>query len=212
MEHHLNYNTELRANLQHAGQPSTPELNDEFYRRMMLGDLDAKQQLIVRNTALVIAIIESYLHSNPQYEYLRDEFIGDAFLRLVDVIDRLSKSKLHPKSSVSCCLSGMVPNVILNTVAGAPVIRSNYRATQPAPAVVSATNIDIPTAETGCDDLRDLIDTCCNTDQDRQLIALREEGYTYPEIANLTGSPRRTVINHVHAIRDKVYQCLSESS
>jgi DNA-directed RNA polymerase specialized sigma24 family protein len=213
MEHHLKYDTELVACIR--TQPSTPEINVELQRQMLLGDVTAQEELALRNLPLAVSLVSAFLRATPQYTYLRDDLIGDSFLALVTAVEQLKTLPIGKAINPTNYVSRTVRNSIKATVLAAPVIRSHKHATQQnIPVTVSIDDAAVAVADPAvdCSDLRDVIDTCCETDHDREFTALREAGHTYSEIASLTRVPRRTVINHVHAVRDKVYQCLKESS
>jgi hypothetical protein len=57
-------------------------------------------------------------------------------------------------------------------------------------------------------DMQDLIDSCCQTDADKHLIALREAGYTYAEIARSTHTSISTVYNNFKTIEARVMKKL----
>jgi DNA-directed RNA polymerase specialized sigma24 family protein len=205
----LNYNTELVKNLRDNYRPGSALTNAELHARALANDQAAREELVGGNASLVITIVNRYLSTNPQHEHLQDELVGDALLALVVAI----YTATSPIRNVTGYFSHVIQHSILATVIAAPTIRACRGAKYAVPEVTNTYPDEaVSRSEQSTHDMRELIDACCDTEQDRQIVALREVAHTYDAIVVLTGLARGTIERRIHTIRDRVYKCLREST
>jgi RNA polymerase sigma factor (sigma-70 family) len=192
----VKYNTELVSNMKAVCE--TPD-NDALYA--LLPDEEAHQRMITGNMLMVVSIVDDYLKSNTDFEYLRDDLTSEAFLALTRAVNTLPATTLT-REGPTAYMSKSIRNAI-------------HKAARHAPYQSSETDLSKRTMGTRFDtvavvDEADQIKSACETPLDRELVRLRKDGYTFPEIAQLVGIPRRTVIDNFHAIRARYEEHVKE--
>ena len=201
----MRYNHELNGNLRAAcNKAGTVTENNRLYPLVASGDAEAREQMIVNNMPLALTLVESYLASRPQYVHLQDDISAEAFLRVVEVVNLFATGRkiTNPTSY----LSRSIRRHIRASVQQASFIRSPHGEQPPCVSTERDTSkvmLGVRAETVGNIDIRDVIDSCCESSLDRELVALREKGHTFAEMATLTRIPRRTVVRMLHAIRNR---------
>ena len=220
----MRYNKELNANLRQV-RKSGDNCNADLFRRLVHGE-NVREQMIVDNMPLALSIVDTYLRAFPDAAHLQDDLTAACFLGIVEAVDKLSKRS--PNSTilrlpadeservVSRYIGKSIEFRLRNAIYDAPLIRVPRKRTEKPPTVVSEKDTSkmlMGARETTieCIDLRDLIDACCESDIDRELISLREQGYTQREIAAQLGIGRATEQRIVYAIRARVEKSLEKT-
>jgi DNA-directed RNA polymerase specialized sigma24 family protein len=201
----MRYNHELNGNLRAAcNKPATVAENNRLYPLVVAGDDEAHEQMIVNNMPLALVLVESFLAARPQYAHLQDDISAEAFLRVVEVVNLFATGR--KVNSPTSYLSRSIRRHIRASVQQAAFVRSPLGEQPPHVSTQHDTSkimLGVRTRTVGNIDLSDLIDACCESSLDRELVSLREEGHTFAEIATRTRIPKRTVIRMFHAIRDR---------
>jgi RNA polymerase sigma factor (sigma-70 family) len=213
----MSYNSELVSQMT---TPLTVEENLELVPLVAAGDEDAKRRMIEGNIALVLSTVESFIRQYPQFAYLRDDLTGYGFVALITAIGRItdegddSIDLRAPVDYIRTC----VLHDLGHAVESEATIRIPH--TTQHVATTSGNRIKQITASTispdscpGDDmqasfDMRDLIESCCETDKDRTFVEMREAGYTLKEIADALGVSTPTV----YRLKRELYARVLEKS
>jgi RNA polymerase sigma factor (sigma-70 family) len=196
-------------------EASNTETNKVLLRRMTDGDLNARDDLIVRNLPLVRYYVDGFIRRNSQYSYLRDDLIGDATLKLVRAVNSLQASDEGDYNvNPTFYFARAIQTSINDSIAKSPLIHTT-RSTTNVPATVIC---DLDTFEDcTCDpfnvvDLHELVMACCHTDEQCLIVQMRLEQYTFDAIAKQLGIKKCTVKQRLYAVRDEVYARLGYKS
>jgi len=187
-------------------QSSDSERNERLYPRVMAGDEKAREEMIESNMPLVISKVESFVRRYPQLEYLRDDLHSAGFLGLVKAVNKMAEheepSKVNPTGYISVAItnefvklatkeavhSGIeladAPEIDMDLVDDVPEVSHSI----PESVVDTKQSAAIELFE-----LRDLLQSCCESDKERALIRMREEGRSDREIAETLNMPRPSV-------------------
>ena len=161
----MKYNHELVNDMRQCCQKHTDKQeNDRLYLRVLEGDAKAKEQLVVNNMPLVVAIVDCFIEKHPMYDYLRDDLTSEGFVALAAAAQSPNR-----KRDTTSYLSKSIRSSLRKFVGRSGVVSnrsSRLRAKPGQPKVV--TNKDVSkftlgsTVEpTSIVDLRDLIASCC---------------------------------------------------
>ena len=177
------------------------EQNERLYPRVMAGDQQAREEMIEGNMPLVVMKVDSYIRCYPNVAYLRDDLHSAGFVGLVQAVNKMAEhdqpNNVNPTGYVSVAITREIARLAENESAmGLTSI--------PEPADGPSSDDDVPevghnvpesiidvnaSAAQGLFELRDLIESCCETDEERTLIRMREEGYADRDIAEALKMP-----------------------
>ncbi len=192
------------------------ETNDWLYR-LIDSDPAARARMIESNMPLVLHLVQEFLRECPAFAYLQDDLISEGFLTLTVEVNRLAESKSRCISDPTSYLSVAIRHAIRDACDAAPLIHprkdKRYRLLQ------ADESVEVPSVESMSDssrltltrtvespnmvDLRDELAACCETDLDRQLIRMREEGFSTRKIALELGMSRSVVSKLLGRIRER---------
>jgi RNA polymerase sigma factor (sigma-70 family) len=212
------FNHELNANLRNncTTHSDTAE-NDRLYPRVLAGEADAKEQMIVNNLPLAISVVDEFLTKHAGFRHLRDDLIAEAFLAVVNAVQTMSPYQGENSPNPTSYLFKSVYRQLTRCLDETPLINparhrmKHARRTRTAaniPNVASRIDINKTTlggsAESpGVFELRDLISSCCLSPDDQTIVAMRENGSSFQEIAQAIGLSRNTTHRMYAAIRDR---------
>ena len=184
---------------------SDRERNERLYPRVMAGDEKAREEMIQSNMPLVISKVDSYVRRYPQLEHLRDDLHSAGFVGLVKAVNKMAEhkepSKVNPTGYISVAIthefvklakkeavhSGIeladTPEIDMDASGDVPEVSHNI------PESVVDTN---QSATTELLELRDMLQTCCQSEEERTLLRMREEGYSDRDIAETLNMPHTT--------------------
>jgi RNA polymerase sigma factor (sigma-70 family) len=200
----LSYNTELITALR-LGKPGSTEQNEVLLPLVALGDDAARKRMINGNVALVCARVECYIRLWPVVEYLRDDMTSAGIAGLCEAVNKIVDG--HPVTYATGYLSYWINWRIRQLVARE--MREALLSDEQHPVVASEKIArDDPSARML--ELRELIYSCCETEQDRQLIELRDKGTEIDEIARLLGVSRATLYRSLKRIETRFEHKCSE--
>lgn len=197
------YNDALVADIHRVtdGESLDAEKNAALYKRMMAGDTAAREEMIVGNMPLAITNVESFIRCFPGMANLRDDLTSAAFTGLVKAVNRLAVGKGPRSTDLSAPVEfmGMWINrelrQLLEDESIVPPHSSKHRArsqgkelTLPAVVNVVPERFEVPSYEKELE-MRDLIDACCDCEEERTFVVMREAGYKFAEIAVAINMP-----------------------
>ena len=190
------YNNALIVDMVRCSKPFCVEDNARLYPFVVAGDAGARQKMIEGNMALAVAKVDSFIRISPDVAHLRDDLTSAAFIGLVKAVNKMATGEgpRNTNDAAPIDFIGMWINRELGELMESEgtirlPARSKYRAQAngeelKAPVVCS----DIPEGFQPAPyenerEIRDLIDACCESDEERMFVAMRAIGHTLAEIA-----------------------------
>lgn len=184
--------------------PSTKDGNCILYAAVAAGDPAAREEMISRNLPLVAKKVRDYLGRFPHFKPLRDDLASAGFLALTKAVDAICRGALidspHPTSYLSTSIQRAIEEAADSEVDPLVPSRTRRHARRTGVPVWTLTRSPHRAEELRLTvdpfrlcGLRDLIDDCCESDRDRKLVRMREEGYTYAEIADVLQQSASTI-------------------
>jgi len=197
------YNTELVAEMARLGKAFCSEDNDRLFPRVAAGDSAARQQMIEGNMSLAVAKVESFIRCFPNLAHLRDDLASAAFIGLTKAVNKMAEGTAvkyegnwNPTDFIGTwinCELGLAveaENPIRTPRRSRCRARANGQELK-GPIVQNdiPERFEVPSYEKELE-MRDLIDSCCVSDEERTFVAMREAGHTLVEIAAAIGRSR----------------------
>lgn len=210
------YNEALVNNLRDAGLKSaTKEENDALYPRVAGGDSASMKRMIETNIGLAIERVESYIRVYPTVAYLRDDLVAEALASLTIAVNRMAEEGPRNDANATNYMSWWVTKAIGAVIAaeGTCIVPETQARRlkdrgdaipKYVPLVIDKREIDPRTMT----ELHDLIESCCETPEDRMIFEMREKGYVDKEIAQTLNLPHTTV----YMMRRDIYRRFLEKS
>ena len=176
------------------------EQNERLYPRVMAGDDKAREEMIEGNMPLVIAKVDSYLRRYPQLEHLRDDLHSAGFIGLAQAVNKMTEhvdpQNVNPTGYISVAITHEFVRLAKEEAAHSGIELADapefdMELTDEAPGIshgIPESVVDTnQSAATGLLELRDLLESCCESDEERTLLRMREEGYSDRDIAEAIG-------------------------
>jgi RNA polymerase sigma factor (sigma-70 family) len=176
----------------------TKEDNNALYPQVAAGDKEARQAMIRNNMPLVVTIVDDFLTLHPDFGYLRDDFTSAGFLGLSRAIQKMSRAGFHVKK-ITPFMARAIQHDIITEVQRA----NKHSCCQSSEVDLTRRSLSHRIDSIERIETQELIESVCETDLDKQLLALRHEGYTIREMAIVTGMTRMTVTRAFHAIKKR---------
>lgn len=192
----------------------TRDRNNELWAAVVAGDQAARKEMIESNMALVMVKVEAFIATFPKSAYLRDDMTSEGLLGLVEGVDnmiasakgRKSLDPPNPSGYLQVAISRAIGNLYdteCNLQMPAPTARLQRQKGRLVPKQSCCTVLpESVVDDTKLRELRDLVMSCAETNDERTLLRMREEGYTDSEIAKAIGLSRTPVLK----LRQKLYQ------
>jgi hypothetical protein len=179
------YNIALVGQMVAGGPTASRQSNDALYPRVAAGDPEAINEMIVGNMSLVVGKVDSYIGCYPHVSHLRDDLIAEGFLGLTVAVNKMAEQgpikDANPTGYMSYWITYHVGTICDKESANGAsdrTTRGRRQEGEELPHVVPMPDTlnDIVVDPTSMVDLRDLIESCCETDVDLAIIRLRERG------------------------------------
>ena len=191
----MSYNHELIDSMRTVCQPTSKEDNERLYEALLQGDRTAREQLVVNNMPLVVAIVDRRIQSDSSLEYLRDDLTSEGFVALTSAVNGLEKTRPE-NSNVTAYLGRAVEHDLTD------LLRRNRRSSREQPSDVDYSKRSLASIDSlERVDVEDLLRHSCETAFEWNLIQLRRQGYTDREIASQYGIAHSTVVRRLKAIK-----------
>lgn len=186
---------------------ATRESNYELYPFVARDCKIARERMICGNVGLVISKVDTFLKLLPGFSHLRDDMISNGFVGLVEVVNQMASEGFVDNANPTGLMSLRIQSYLGKTIEGEQTIRVPARTqkrkqgtkdeiTTPAREFTNYTEEEMEEAFTydprAMHDLRETLDACCESDAERTIIRMREEGYVDREIAEVLGLPLTT--------------------
>ncbi len=211
------YNTALVEQMVSNGVTGSRQLNDELYPLVAAGDKDAIRKMIEANMSLAISKVDSYIGTYPHVSYLREDMEGEGFLGVTMAVNKMAEAgpieNPNPTGYISYWIMERIGYVVDREITSGLTDRGirKKRAKQQTVAhqVAMPPVLDILMDDpTKLIELREQILSCCETEQDRTIVRMRESRYTDKEIAAALDAPVTTT----YMLRRAIYARFLEKS
>ena len=182
-------------------QSSDRERNERLYPRVMAGDEEAREEMIESNMPLVIVKVNSFLCRHSQFEYLRDDLHSAGFVGLVQAVNKMAEHVDPPIVNPTGYISVAITHEIGRLVAkeenrGFARVPKADREAGKVPFVTNSLPESLvdPEQEAAQEviEMRDLLESCCESDDERTILRMREKGHSDREIADAIGLKHTT--------------------
>lgn len=188
--------------------PSNTEENERLHARLIHGDTGARTRMIEGNMPLVLWRVDSLIKRQPQLNYLYDDLVSAGFVGLVRAVDGVPRLPASDRMMVAGYLSKSIFHALIDEIEWHAPVRIPRR------SLARLDDLELPVTEVrdvshDCDllglvDLRDLLTSCCHCAREREIVRLRESGYSAEEIADQIGVSRATVYRALREIEDRI--------
>lgn len=198
-------------------QPFTREKNNELYPHVVAGDLQARNDMIQGNMALVTVKVDAYLRTHPNMGFYRDDMTGAGLLALAEAVDSFMGNPSddpNPTGYIYYTINRAIAEIADEEAAvSIPSRRQReLRAADiefklPRQLSESATThvfaeLEYSNGESQVDELQEFIESLCETDEDLTIVRMRARGSTNAEIAATIG----LVEGSVQRRRERIYE------
>ena len=200
-------------------EPLSREKNSALYSRVMAGDEQARQQMIEGNMALVGNKVNAFICEHPQVAYLRDDLCSSGYIGLVQAVNAMVKHKNPKNPNPTGYLSVAIYREIKRFVDKEAVISVPDRTQRDArkeKRQIKAPTVynDIPESRGPRQldtspkmvELRELLRSCCRSDEERTILKMREDGCSYRKIAEAIGMSNTTTYMMAREIEKRFHQ------
>ena len=196
------YNNELVQQMRANGLPLSAEGNEELYPAVVAGDPIAIKKMIEGNMSLVINKVDAYVRQYPSVAHLSDDLISEGFVGLTSSVQRMAKGSspenANPTGYMSYWIGHAIGAVIDKESGVGASVRTMKRKRANGEDVVAQVPgethsvPDVIADPMSMVDLREMLDACCETEEDRIILRMREQGYVDREIAAAIDAPVTT--------------------
>jgi len=182
------------------------EQNERLYVRVMEGDDEAREKMIEGNMPLVIAKVDAYIGCHPQAACLRDDLHSAGFVGLVQAVNTMVEheqpSNVNPTGYISVAITHEIARgAERESAMGLTSIPEPENGPSSSGNDVPEVGHNVPesiidvneSAVQGLLNLRDTLDSCCEREEERTLLRMRDEGYSDREIAEALNISRTSV-------------------
>jgi len=206
----MRYNNELTSDLARQRFLGSDKENKRLYPLVVNGDKQARQDMVNNNIPLALLIVKNLFKRQPQLEHLQDDLTAGAFLLLVESIDTLARQDKPTVKEPSGYIVQSISHGLRHIVEHSPLVRvPRKNPTQPLTRVYCDLN-QVATNNSNTFELDDLIDSCCETCLEFELIALREQGLSFKKIVDQLKTSSSTLRRVLCSIQKRVLKKLAE--
>lgn len=177
--------------------------------QVRMGNVEARERLILGYTALVIHKVDSWLSVFPTLTYLEDDMRSEGFLAVTKAVNKIAEGDLPETNNPTGYVSVAIHNRISNHVMDEATIRVPRSVAPDQRASVSARVFEGLESDMAATmdheelvDTKDILDSLCQTEYDSAIMDLRTRGYTDAEVATQLGLPPTTV----YMLRRELYE------
>jgi RNA polymerase sigma factor (sigma-70 family) len=195
----VSYNHELIDDMRTVCTPSTKTDNERLYQLLRQGDTSAREQLIVNNMPLVVAIVDTFTKAYPDCENERDDLTSEGFVAITKAVSALQDPAWRfREDNVTGYLGRSIEHHLID------IARRRQRQVkcQSSPVDYSKRSL------AGVDsiervEIEELIQHCCSTGFERSVVDLRRQGHTLQEIADIYGTNRMAISRCLKTVKTR---------
>jgi hypothetical protein len=162
-------------------QPSNKEENVELFVQIAEGARtreEAHKRFVEGNMAYVVFKANAWLEVHPAFEYLRDDLIGEGFLVLTRIANRVAKIGIREENFN---VQGMISTSLQRAFT-----RLAHREGPMIPLSPSIERDHIYETPEATDVMSDIL-SCCDNEREERIVTLRSQGLTDDQIAPMVG-------------------------
>lgn len=199
------------------------EKNEELYVRVMAGDEQARREMIESNMPLVGSNVNEYVRKHPGAVHLRDDLRSAGYVGLVQAVGAMAKHSDPENSNPTGYMSIAIRREISRFSDNEDTISIPDRTQREArkenrPLDVPSVRRGIPksVADSAPDasrelaEMRDLLDSCCESEDERTILRMREEGHADRDIAEEIGLAHTTTYMMRRELEQRYQQKIQE--
>ena len=186
----------------------------ELAEQVRLGNKEARERMILGYTKLAMHKVDSWLAVFPTLAYLSDDMVSEGFLAITRAVNKIAEGDLPEKNNPTGYISVAIHNGLSNFVMGEATIRVPRSVESDQRASVSARVFVGLESEMGASmvherlfEIKDVLDSICQTEYDTTIMELRSHGYTDAEVAEQLELPPTTV----YMLRRELYERFLEA-
>ena len=193
---------------------SNRQRNEQLYQRILAGDKEAAEEMVRTNVPLAVSIVAARIRRNWSLEPLREDMLSAAHVGLTKAAAKMAADgpvdKPNPTGLMIVCIHRELSDFLHNNTTIREPSRTQRRAMRQEQPIYPP-NVERQRAEPLVDpdevrDLKEAIYACCETCMEEDIVCLREEGYTYEEIASILQLSSVTVFRSVKAIEARLLE------
>lgn len=189
--------------------------NNELFPAVVAGDTEARRAMIEENMALVIVKVDSLIKELLCVKYLRADLISAGNLGLVWAVNRVAAGKVKKAEALNKYIGRGIMRSLFELLRREHTIyipartirqhRSTGGELIPAPVILNTTPKYLKAISIHPSiDLHDLCYSCCQSDDERRCLQMREEKYTFVEIAKALDIPLTTLYDRFRHLRARI--------
>jgi RNA polymerase sigma factor (sigma-70 family) len=167
---------------------------DVLADQLRLGCEDTRTRMIEGYMPLVRSKVKKWVTLYPSLEHLKEDMTSEGDLAVVRAIDSIKRGERPDSSNVTGYVSVSIVNAIGEFLDTSTLIRIPRWTDETCPVIETLYEVGLqvqpPNEEV---ELRDLLDTVCQSDQDRAIVDLLSRGYTEREVASQLDMAQQTV-------------------
>ena len=208
------YNDALVESMTAICEPATRDSNDQLYPLVAAGDREAMDRMIEGNMSLVIDKVDRFVAVHRDAEHLRDDLISEGFVALTTAVNKMAEAgpreSPNPTGLISHHIGRRLQDAVTQVGFGASA-RTVSRGVETPKLVSLPDEFDAPSRAAdpiAMLELRDTIQACCESREDKVIIRMRESGSTDAEIAERLN----TSVASIYRMRQAIYERFLEKS
>ena len=196
------------------------DANVALYKRLVAGDVKARDEMIEGNTGLVVFRVDSYLRTSPQMAYYRDDMISAGLVGLCKAVEYMKArgpiKSPKPAGYITKIVDWHIAKVVdeRDTIVVSHTTQKRGRANgtpSDPPKVVSEKALlgraaPIPFTPSSVIELQEELLASCRDDLDRKIVAMRTDGYTHEEIAGTCLMSKSGITYRIRRIGERLVE------
>lgn len=189
-------------------EPANRDINNSLYELVSRGDAAAREEMILRNTPLVQSIVERFIIFVPSIASHREDLISVGTLGLIEAVNKMAsdgpRQDANPNGLITLCIQRNIGGYI-DKEDCAGITQQSKEPTRDEDGNVTKRRAR-RVHDNGCEDLgdlfaedtrklrdlRDTLEACAESEDEQQILTLREQGYVDREIAEILGLSQTT--------------------
>jgi RNA polymerase sigma factor (sigma-70 family) len=196
--------------------------NQKLYEQARAGSLEAKNQLIEHLHLYAKALVWDFIAlGKADQRRDRDELRSAAYFAVVEKINDLVDAD-EPVESITAYMTKVINRALSTYMDERPIVCASA-ATQRRQAAQAKANgeeyvkpkfkslaclAELPDESDRAREMREHIDDACQSERDREIVRLSEEGYDQEEIAKKLDICQSTVSRSLDEIHERLFQVL----
>lgn len=189
-----------------AKQAAKQEAEAKLYARVVAGDAQAREEMILAGKGLVVNRVNSYLARFPSCSHLREDLVSQGYVGLVTAVNNMVGQTVpepNPLGFMSMHIQFALGE-LMDMEATIRVPRRTYLENKAKGKIIGrpvkegSASVDDVLKRDGERDPRAIVDLmdelmgCCESPVEREIVMHRRDGRSDAEIADILGIPKTT--------------------